>query len=105
MLIHVISSYCRPVQGVAYPRRELFRKTSGVVHPARHAVHFQGAVDAAFVRRVIPRDVSKVLFARANGLGLLSTSSPVLSSPCFRAGTAFDVMIVGILCVSYGMNA
>jgi hypothetical protein len=72
-----------------------------VVCYARDSVHFQGVT---FDRRVIPNDVSNVLFARANGLGLLSTRSLELSSPCFRAGTAFDVMSVGIMCVSYGMK-
>ena len=74
---------------------------SRVVCDVGDSVHFQGVT---FDRRVIPRDVSNVLFARANGLGLLSTRSLELSSPCFRAGTAFDVMTVGIMCVSYGMN-
>jgi hypothetical protein len=89
---------------VSFSRFELFRKNSGVVRRARHGSPVSG-IAAAFVRRVMPRDVSKVLFARANGLGRLSTMTSLeLLSPCFREGTAFDSMIVGILCVSYGIK-
>ena len=57
------------------------------------------------VLRVIPSDVSSMLFARESGFGRFSTRPVVCSSPGFFAGTAFDEITTGILCVSFGMNS